>query len=220
VPKQYDGTTPANLIVFQDGMFYLGETPNAAAVLDSMIAAGELPPTVGVFIEPGDLIGYPSGGRHNRSFEYDRLSDAYVRLVLEDVLPRAIGHLNISTDPARRVICGMSSGGLAAMVAAWHRPDQFGGVISHCGSFTNVRSAGAFPAMVREEAKRPIRVFLQSGANDMNRAMGSWAVANFDMAAALKLRGYDYRLEFGHGGHTLHHGAAIFPQTLRWIWRP
>ena len=53
----------------------------------------------------------------------------------------------------------------------------------------------------------------------MNRVMGNWAVANFDMAAALKLRGYDYRFEFGNGGHTLHHGAAVFPQTLRWIWR-
>ena len=30
---------------------------------------------------------------------------------------------------------------------------------------------------------------------------------------------YDYRFEMGSGGHNLIHGGAIFPDTLRWIWR-
>jgi enterochelin esterase family protein len=39
------------------------------------------------------------------------------------------------------------------------------------------------------------------------------------MAAALAYRDYDHRFEFGVGGHTLFHGGAIFPDTMRWLWR-
>ncbi len=30
---------------------------------------------------------------------------------------------------------------------------------------------------------------------------------------------YDFRFEMGTGGHDLRHGGAIFPDTLRWLWR-
>jgi len=38
------------------------------------------------------------------------------------------------------------------------------------------------------------------------------------MAAALEYAHYDYKFVFGKGGHSLKHGAAIFPDTLRWLW--
>jgi hypothetical protein len=33
------------------------------------------------------------------------------------------------------------------------------------------------------------------------------------------VRGYDYRFEYGDGGHTHKHGGALLPDTLRWLWR-
>jgi enterochelin esterase family protein len=39
------------------------------------------------------------------------------------------------------------------------------------------------------------------------------------MAAALKFRDYDYRFEYGEGGHDGNHGAALLPESLRWLWR-
>jgi enterochelin esterase family protein len=113
----------------------------------------------------------------------------------------------------------MSSGGICAFNAAWERPDAFGKVVSHCGSFTNIRGGGVYPSLIRRSTPRPIRVFLQGGAADLDRDYGNWPVANHDMASALRFRGYDYRFEFGRGAHDLKHGAAIFPETLRWIWR-
>ncbi|MND00150.1 hypothetical protein D3C83_186630 [compost metagenome] len=44
-------------------------------------------------------------------------------------------------------------------------------------------------------------------------------LANQAVASALAYRRYDYRLEIGEGGHSLVHGGAIFPETLRWLWR-
>jgi len=62
-------------------------------------------------------------------------------------------------------------------------------------------------------------VFLQSGSNDLDVVFGNWPLANQAMAAALAYRGYDYQFVFGEGAHTLKHGAAIFPDTMRWLWR-
>ena len=39
------------------------------------------------------------------------------------------------------------------------------------------------------------------------------------MAAALKFAKYDYKFVYGSGRHSLKHGGAIFPDTLRWLWR-
>src|SRR5262249_31095044 len=117
----------------------------------------------------------------------------------------------------RRAIVGFSSGAVAAFTVAWHHPDLFGGVISHCGSFVPLRGS-AYASAIRMEQKRDIAVFLQSGAADLNRVVGNWPVANFDMAATLKFKSYRYRWEFGTGRHTLRHGAAVFEPTLRWLW--
>ncbi|MEZ5933504.1 MAG: alpha/beta hydrolase-fold protein [Alphaproteobacteria bacterium] len=209
---------PANLIVFQDGTNYLERT-NAAAVLDNLIAAGELAPTVGLFVDPGDWAGQPKGSRANRSLEYDRLSDAYVRFLTEELFPEALHGLTITDDPSRRAICGMSSGGICAFNAAWERPDLFGLVISHVGSFTNIRGGHVYPSRVRQNGPKPIRVLLQGGAQDLDNTNGHWPTANVDMAAALRFRGYDMRFEFGKGGHTFEHAAATLPATLRWIFR-
>ena len=73
--------------------------------------------------------------------------------------------------------------------------------------------------IVRQMAKRPIRVFLQDGSNDLDNQFGNWPLANQSMAAALKFKGYDYRFEFGDGAHTHKHGGAILPDTLLWLWR-
>ena len=42
---------------------------------------------------------------------------------------------------------------------------------------------------------------------------------NLEMAAALNFAGYDYRLEYGDGGHDGQHGGAILPESLIWLWR-
>lgn len=218
VPHQYDGSTRANLMVFQDGNSYLTRT-NTATVFDNLIAAGDLPPTIGVFIEPGDAASQSKGSKANRSLEYDNVNDAYLRFLLDELLPQAIGDFLVTDDPSKRAICGMSSGGICAFNAAWERPDVFGSVVSHVGSFTNIRGGHIYPSRVRQNAKRPIRVFMQDGIADLNHGLGNWPIANFDMASSLAFRGYDMRFEFGRGAHDFQHASAILPQTLRWIFR-
>jgi len=220
-PAGFDPAGPAPaLMVFNDGGGYLDRNGpvRAAAVLDTLIAKGEAPPTIGVFVMPGRREGVPD--QQNRSVEYDSCTDDYVRFLLEDLLPFVETEIGcaLTTDPAWRTICGISSGGICAFTAAWHRPDAFGRVISHCGSFTAIRGGHNYPFLIRSTPKKPVRVWMQSGENDADILFGSWPLANKEVAAALQFAGYEVKFVFGEGGHNLRHGGAVFADTLRWLW--
>lgn len=221
VPQQYRSTTPACLMVFQDGGRYVGPEVNVPTVFDNLIAEGAMPVTIGLFINSGDKgPGDPVyGGNNNRSIEYDSLGDTYARFLLEEMIPQVAKSYTLVDDPVGRAICGMSSGGICAFTVAWERPDAFSKVVSHCGSFTNIRGGNAYPSLIRRTAAKPIRVFLQTGSHDLDTVYGNWPLANKEMAAALAYRAYDYKLVCGEGGHTLKHGGAILPDTMRWLWR-
>lgn len=222
VPAREVAREPARLMVFQDGARYLGPEANAATVLDNLISAGEIPPMVGVFVEPGEPgPGLPVyGGSGNRSVEYDSLGPAYANFLIDELLPEVTGGLDLVDGAQARAICGLSSGGICAFNAAWERPDYFGKVVSHCGSFVDIRGGHALAPAVRRSPAKALRVFLQTGEHDLDILFGAWPLANRVLADALAYRGYDHQLVVGEGGHSLAHGGAIFPETLRWLWRP
>src|SRR5205085_7207721 len=91
VPKQYDGSKPAAVMVFQDGAGYvnLNGDRRVPTVFDNLIHKKEMPVTIGIFINPGNIPAAQPGGRprSNRSFEYDSLGDQYARFLLEEILP-------------------------------------------------------------------------------------------------------------------------------------
>ena len=219
VPAQYRPETPAAVMVFQDGA---GPKDFVPTVFDNLIAKKDMPVTVGIFIQPG----VNADGRANRSFEYDTLSDQYARFLLEEILPEVEKTVKLRHDAASRAISGISSGGICAFTVAWERPNEFSKVLSWVGSFTNIASGKTvregghnYEALVRKTPKKPIRVFLQDGANDLDNANGNWPLANQTLAKSLAFAGYDYRFEFGHGFHSNRHGRAILPDSLRWLWR-
>jgi len=223
LPKQYDPAKPACVMVFQDGGGYVNTNGQwrVPSVFDNLIARKEMPVTIGLFINPGEVPPAEPGQkpRSNRSFEYDSLGDQYARFLLEEMLPEIGRKYNLTKDPDGRAIAGISSGGICAWTVAWERPDEFRKVLSAVGSFTNIRGGNVYPSLIRKTEKKPIRVFLQDGANDLDNLHGNWPLANQEMAAALKFMGYDYKFEFGTEGHNAKHGAAILPESLRWLWR-
>ncbi len=222
VPAQYDAKTPACVMVFQDGGAYVDPKGSfrVPIVFDNLIHKKEMPVTIGIFINPG-VFPSQSGQkpRSNRSFEYDTLSDQYARFLEKEILPEVGKQYNLRQDAAGRAICGISSGGICAFTVAWERPDLFSKVLSHVGSFTNIRGGDVYPGRIRKTPKKPIRVFLQDGAGDLDNEHGNWPLANQQMALALKFKKYDYKFEYGDGGHNGKHGGAILPDSLRWLWR-
>ena len=224
VPAQLDPKTPAKVMVFQDGGGYVKDDGQyrAPVVLDNLIHQKKLPPIVGIFINPGVMTGQKDAqGKpvSNRSVEYDTLSDAYARFLLEEILPEVGKTVKLSDKPEDRAITGASSGGICSWTVAWERPDAFRKVLSFVGSFTNIRGGHVYHALIRKTPPKPIRVFLQDGSADLDNAHGNWPLANQEMAAALKFAGYDYKFEYGTEGHNGKHGGAILPEALMWLWR-
>ncbi|NND34669.1 MAG: cupin domain-containing protein [Saprospiraceae bacterium] len=224
VPAQYDSTKPAALMVFQDGHTYIKEDGNfmAATVFDNLISQEKMPVTIGLFINPGhDKSANPPESPWrvtNRSIEYDEMADTYGRFLLEEIIPEIKKNYTISDDPKMRAICGISSGGICAFTVAWYFPEHFQKVLSLIGSFTNIRGGHNYPALIRKSEKKDIKIFLQDGSDDLDNEHGNWWLSNLQMEAALKFKEYNYEFVGGSGGHSGHHGASIFPQSLTWLW--
>ncbi len=227
VPQQYRPEQPAALMVFQDGHAYVHEEGQfrVPIVFDNLIHQGDMPATIGVFVDPGHMaeeLPEKPGWKPrpaNRSVEYDTLSDDYARFLLEEILPAVTRTYKISDDPERRAIGGISSGGICAFTVAWERPDQFRKVLSHVGSFVNIRGGHNYAAFIRKTDNKPLRIFLQDGSHDLDNEHGNWPLANQQMYASLKFKGYDVKFVYGEGAHNGNHGGAILPDSLRWLWR-
>jgi enterochelin esterase-like enzyme len=228
------GSSDLGLIQVNDGHIYLDrEGPvRAATVLDSLHAAGAIGPTVGVFVTPGmpthinqDHEAWSESewevAAEQRSIEYDSMRPDYGRFLLDALLPfvERKADVRLTDDPKRRVCCGASSGGIAAFTCAWHFPDKFARVLSHVGSYTNIKGGHNYPWLVRRTPRKDIRVFLQSGKNDAATLFGDWPLANQTMAKALEYAGYEHKFEFGTGGHTLAHAGSLFADSIRWLLR-
>ena len=153
VPAQYDAVEPASLVVFQDGQDTLdpaGEL-RATTVLDNLIHRGDLPVTIGVFVDPGILAdSHPGGGSNKqRNVEYDAFDDRYVSFLLEEIIQEVTGRWSITADGDRWGICGFSSGGNCALTAAWLRPDAFRRVVCCLASFAQMPGGVLLPDALR-----------------------------------------------------------------------
>lgn len=223
VPKQYDPAKPACVHVNQDGVQF-----NAPAVFDQLIAAKEMPVTIGVFIMHGRVKAANDQAidRFNRSYEYDSLGDSYVRFLLEELLPdvekksTSDGRpLRLSKNGNDRSIAGSSSGAIAAFTAAWERPDSFTRVFSGIGTYVGLRGGNVYPTLLRKYEPKPIRIFLQDGSNDNNIYGGDWWMANQEMERSLTFAGYEVKHEWGEGAHNGQHATKLFPEAMRWLWK-
>jgi len=218
VPAQYDGAKPACLHVEQDGLQF-----NMPAVFDQLIASGEMPVTIGVFVQPGVLKASSTSAldRFNRSFEYDGLGDNYARFLLDELLPHVVKgqKLNLSTNGNDHSIGGSSSGAICAFTAAWERPDAFSRVLSAIGTYVGLRGGNEYPTLIRKTEPKPIRVFLQDGSADLNIYGGDWWMANQEMERALTYAGYEVNHVWGTNGHNGQDITAHLATALRFLWK-
>lgn len=229
VPAQYDAAKASPFMIFLDGNGALSNNVRVPVVFDNLIARRELPPLIGIFVNPGVLpaVSEAAQSRFERVFEYDSLSDRFSSFLAEELIPAVSARYNLSHDPNDRGISGVSTGAVGAFAAAWNRPDQFRRVLSFIGTFVSMKGADGLPALIRKTEPKPIRVFLQAGKNDHiapNQPQGtfyagSWPINNQVMYEAFQFAGYDVKFVLGEEGHNMKHGAAIMPDALRWLWR-
>jgi enterochelin esterase family protein len=236
VPAQYDPAVPASLMIYNDGQAFKDPDGDVRAqnVLDNLIYRREIPVMLAVFINPGRTPEQPEPnaqewGDHttNRPTEYNTPDDRYARVITEELMPVLISQYNISRDPEQHGIGGTSSGAIAAFMVAWERPDQFRKVLSIVGSFVNLRGGDVYPELVLSSEKKPIRIFLCDGRNDLRGVRNGnpydqrldWFYQNVRLMKALTAKGYEVNYSWGMNLHGQKMGGAILPDMMRWLWR-
>jgi hypothetical protein len=102
IPQQYQPGSEACLMVWQDGSRHVDPSGSmrASVVFDNLIHKKDMPVTIGVFVDPGRKISQKQGDKAaNRSLEYDSLGDAYVRFLLDEILPEVQKRYGVKFRP-------------------------------------------------------------------------------------------------------------------------
>jgi len=217
LPPGFDATKEHPVLIGTDAQWDKEWQANA---LENCAREGKIPPTVGIFVEPGQD---KPGNYAFRSREYDRLSPDYATFLLTEIFPEVEKVVKLSPDPAKRAAVGVSSGGICAFTLCWQRPDAFSTTISAVGSFANIQHGESqiegghnYPFLIRLNDKKPIRAFLQDGVRDLDNKFGNWFLGNEQMASALKFKGYDVQWHPGDGFHSSDHLRNVFDKALVW----
>ena len=222
VPDEYDGNSPACLIVKFDNF------ANLPYCLGKLIPAGQVPVCIAICIEPGKVYDreHKQVIRHNRSNEFDNLNGNMARFLEEEVIPELCRQttpdgrrIRISPKAADHAAIGASSGGIAAFNLAWERPDLFSRVYTICGTFVPFRYGDQFPAIIRKTEPKPIRVYFQDNKDDCwNPLFGSWYDYNRLMVSAMEFAGYEMDYHWDEGKHNANNGNALLEPVLQWLW--
>ena len=234
IPAQYKAGSDAPFMVIHDGP--TGK-PNMQLpqILDNLIAQKRIPPIIAIFVANG---GGDAQG-HERGKEYDTMSGLFADYIEAEILPRVEKNceVKLTKDPDGRAAMGNSSGGSAALIMAWYRPNLYHRVLTTSGTFVNQHwpfnpetPGGAWDfheTLIPKSEKKPPRIFISVGDRDllnpnvMRDNMHDWVEANHRMAKVLKAKGYEYQYLFcRNAGHSIGNAQAQFlPHAIEWVWR-
>lgn len=230
VPAQYVAGTEVPFIVGADG-----PDPLLFAVLDNLIAQRRVPVMIAISIGNGG--GDAQGSQ--RGLEYDTMSGRYAEFVETEVLPiveREYG-VRLTRDPEGRATMGGSSGGSAAFIMAWYRPDLYRRVLAYSITAINQQwphneetphgAWGLHETLIPNSPVKPIRTWLAVGDRDlynpnvMRDDMHDWVLASERMAAVLAAKGYHYQFSFVRNAAHVDRAMRMqtLPQALEWLWQ-
>lgn len=233
IPAQYEAGTEAPFMVCHDGP--KGKpSMELPRILDNLIAQKRTPPIILIQIANG---GGDAQG-HQRGKEYDNMSSLFAEYIETEVLPRVEKNCSVklTKDPEGRAAMGSSSGGSAALIMAWFRPDLYRRVLTTSGTFVNQAwpfdpeypdgAWGFHSTIIPNSPKKPIRLFISVGDRDllnpnvMRDDMHDWVQANHQMANVLKDKGYEYQYLFcRNSGHGIRNAKEQFlPHAIEWVW--
>jgi len=155
-------------MIFLDGGGALGNSMRVPVVFGNLIAKHDIPPMVGIFVDPGILpvVSDADQNRYNRIYEYDSMTPRFAEFLINELIPAVAKNYNLSKNPDDRGLSGVSTGAVGAFIAAWNRPDHFHRVPSFIGTYVSMKGADELPALVRRTEPKPIRIFTQDGTND------------------------------------------------------
>ena len=210
LPARFSDTRRYPLVVFHDGVDYL-RFANLRAVLDNLIHRLEIPPMVVALIQASD-----------RMSEY-AASDLHARFLLDELVPLLEHEFPLLEEPGDRALVGASFGAVAALHAAWTRPDRFGKLLLQSGSFafTDIGDHDRGPlfdpvvefvnAFRRDPRKPSDRIFLSCGIYE------SLIYYNRSLLPVLQKTGAEVRMVEAQDGHNWENWRDRLREGLTWL---
>ena len=200
------------VIYLFDSFIYLNrvEVPN---ILDNLISQGKIEPMVAVFVD--------NPTRTSRSTELP-LNSIFKEAIITELIPLIKGKYNITTNPDKTIIGGISYGGLAAAYISFYHPDIFGKVLSQSGGFwRDIELTDNFGNEVRNdwlinqfgiEEHKPIKLYLDWGLQE-NMVLG----ANRKFVKVLNKKGYEFKFIEYNGWHDWANSRKTFSEGLLFL---
>ncbi|WP_283135860.1 alpha/beta hydrolase [Rhizohabitans arisaemae] len=223
VPLPEGGDHPVVFLI--DGEMMLAE--GYADILTNLIAAGEVPPLVGVFVH--------NVFADSRMLEMSCRQE-FVTLYADELMPWLRREYGVTADPARTVVSGSSYGGLSSAWLAYNRSDVFGRVLSMSGSHwwgkRTAYGADSGPYefgrddetewLTRQFATAPllpVTFWIDAGTleNDPGVDGLSLLSSNRNLRTVLQAKGYQVRYHEFSGGHDTSGWRRTFPLGLRYL---
>ncbi len=189
---------PYGLLVLFDGWAYVNLIPTPT-ILDNLLVQGLIPPLVAVL--PDSL---SQETRHLELACYAPFTD----FLVEELVPWVRGNYNVSTEPSRVIVGGLSLGGLCAVFAGLEHPGVFGNVLSQSGSlFWRPEGETEHEWLARQFVvtdRLPLQFHLDVGLHERHsRYVGgpSLLVSNQHLRDVLQAKGYTVHYVEYNGGH-------------------
>jgi enterochelin esterase-like enzyme len=209
-PPGYNEKEPSgywSLVLF-DGFFYRNSIP-MPTILDNLIHAGKVPPIVAVMID--------NPGKSRRS-ELG-CNPAFEGFLSQEVLPWIHQHWNMTRDPRRSIVGGLSMGGSAAAFVAMRRPDLFGNVLSQSGAFADGNGKDVkwewLASQYEASPKLSIRFFIEEGLlEDISQEGPTGVAANRHLVEILRNKGYIVNYQEVGGSHEPVHWRSALVEGL------
>lgn len=199
-PSGFDPQSPDTVVlVMLDGVEYR-QLVSLPTILDNLIADGQLPQVVVLFVDSIDST--------IRSHELTANPD-FGQAIATELLPWAEQKLGLKTVPERTVIAGSSYGGLSASATSLAHPDRFGAAIAMSGSFwwsppgTPAADPRHIAAQVLKEERQPVRFFLSAGLFEYGRSDRTAGIleTSRQLRDLLQAKGYEVAYREYAAGH-------------------
>ena len=201
-PPNYDPNgQPCGLLVLFDGHVYSNPEMPVPVILDNLIAMDKIPPLVVVFVYQSD----------ERDGELWSCSDPFADFVAKELVPWVRKKYQVSREPARATIGGMSAGGLMAAYCGFRHSEVIGNVLSLSGGL------GWWPGILEERLdeepgwltrqfvsgpRLPVRFYLAAGHFENWFLPYNLLVENRRFRDVLLARGYSVQFQEFSGGHS------------------
>lgn len=179
-----------HVVLFFDGFVYLRMIPGAT-ILDNLVAAHRVPPTLSVFIDPKWFL-------KERLRDLGKFHPPFGKFLVRELLPWLARSYRVRLRPEQTMLVGCSAGGLAALHWAATYPTHFRLVLSQSGAVymwvPPDQEPGAVIRKMIDSPRLPLRIWMDVGKLEGNYPV-PWGMTvlggNRHLRDVLRLKGYE-----------------------------